>query len=452
MGLKGELDMHELTAASWTSRLTGWAGAGERVESVAVHMALGRVLASPVIAARPVPPEPTALVRGFAVAAADTGEGVYLEIGTKAHAVEPGQPLPPGTDTVLEPLDYSLAGRLIWIVDQAEPGRHVQSAGTEMKTGDLVLPAGLTLTGPALVAALAAGLSRVDVVRKPRVVIYPFADGQQGAAFAEQVPDIASIYLATAAQEWGAEPQVNPLVTKRAQLRDQLSLSARSADLLAVVAGNRKHGAALTMVGGIPCLHLPAGPTEVRISAWRWLRALLAHWYGQRPTEGTRLNLTVAQPVKPKPSGCLLLAAKVGDRYVGWPLPGALGGYRGAVAATALLAGDKALQTGDATTAELLEPVEAWQGHVLLAATPDAATVHPLALAPQRRIHVLTLLEDEARAAVAAGFVHGQLRGKPGDWWLETAPGVDAADLNRQLQDAVPGFGTAVPDGWARSG
>lgn len=456
--------MRELTTAGLSEWLKTWTWPDGRHESVAVHMALGRVLAEPVMATRPVPPWQIATVSGLAVIAAATGEDVYLKLGVDAHHVEAGERLPPGTDTVLGPLDYYLSDQSIWLVDKFQPGKGVKPP--EFVVGDLVVPAGVMLTGPALVACQAAGPARVQVVRRPRVAVYPLRAGRahtdrsghaarsldDGMPGPGHEPETTSILLAAAAQEWGAEPQVNPLVMHEEQLEQRLLLSARSADMLVVIDGDRQQGAALTTAADRPCLWLPADPAALWVAAWRWLQALLAHWYGQRWPQGTEVVVTLAQPIPRDTRGCLLLVGQIGRRFVAWPLPGALGSYRGAVDANAIFVGESGARAGDLVAAELLEPVGSLRRRTLIAGPVGAAEVQPRSLALHRRIHLLHLTEDETAEAVALGLVHGRLAGERGEWWLDPAPGVEAAELHRQLQDALPDTGPPVPIGWAQSG
>lgn len=461
--------MHNLTLSDWPELKNIWTWPADRQESVAVPMALGRVLAEPAVAQQPVPPTARAAAAGIAVAAAATGADVYLRLGVDAHLVEAGQPLPPGTDTVLGELDYSLVGQSVWVVDAFPPGQGVRPAGAEMAAGELVLPAGVTLDGPALVACQATGLTRVQVVRRPRVAIFPLCTGNgAGSAEAgsswrtgtaklaappdnwERQPDLMSLMLAAAAQDWGAEPLVNPLVQQPGQLAEQLAMAARTADLLAVIADDRACGAALDLIEDKPCLWLPADATGLRVAAWRWLRAMLADWYGQRPAAGTHVLAALAQPIAPDRGGCLLLAALVGSRYVAWPLPGPLGHYRGAVAANAVFAEDAGASAGDVVPVELLEPLRTVRRTVLLAAPASASDVQPPTLAGERRIHLLTLGDDDAAGAAAAGLVHGRLRGEPGAWWVEPANGVPAEDLHRLVQESLPEASAPAPAGWAR--
>ena len=151
-------------------------------EEVDVSPALaGRVLTADVAAAVSLPPFSTSAMDGYAVRAAELGDGPVpiafrlaagdppqpLPVGAAA-GIATGAPMPPGADAVVpvedaEEIDGALrAGR-------PADGAHIRPAGGDVESGRVVARAGRVLT-PALLAAVAAvGAARVRVARKPRV-------------------------------------------------------------------------------------------------------------------------------------------------------------------------------------------------------------------------------------------------------------------------------------------
>jgi molybdopterin molybdotransferase len=151
-------------------------------EEAAVSPALaGRVLAAGVSAAVSLPPFATSAMDGYAVRAAELGDGpvpIAFRIAAgdpprplpagAAAGIATGAPMPPGADAVVpvedaeEVEDALLAGR-------PEPGAHVRPAGGDVESGRVVAEAGRVLT-PALLAAIAAvGAATVRVARRPRL-------------------------------------------------------------------------------------------------------------------------------------------------------------------------------------------------------------------------------------------------------------------------------------------
>ena len=151
-------------------------------EEAAVSPALaGRVLTAGVSAEVSLPPFATSAMDGYAVRAAELGDGPVpiafrlaagdaprtLPAGAAA-GIATGAPMPPGADAVVpvedaeEVEDALRAGR-------PEIGAHIRPAGGDVESGRVVATAGRVLT-PALLAAIAAvGTARVRVARRPRL-------------------------------------------------------------------------------------------------------------------------------------------------------------------------------------------------------------------------------------------------------------------------------------------
>ena len=151
-------------------------------EEAAVLPALaGRVLAADVRAAVSLPPFATSAMDGYAVRAAELGDGP-VPIAFRLAAGDPprplpagsvagiatGAPMPPGADAVVPVEDAEeVEGALR--AGRPEPGAHIRPAGGDVESGRLVAEAGRVLT-PALLAAVAAvGAARVRVARRPRL-------------------------------------------------------------------------------------------------------------------------------------------------------------------------------------------------------------------------------------------------------------------------------------------
>ena len=132
-----------------------------------VH-ALGRTLAEPVIATA-LPPAPTAAIAGLATTATATaGASDYAPLPIDGTPVEPGQPMPPGTDAVLPPEWHDAGAALMPI----PPGHGVTAPGHDAPAG-WTLPAG-TVLGPLHIAILdQLGQATVAVIRRPHVAPCP---------------------------------------------------------------------------------------------------------------------------------------------------------------------------------------------------------------------------------------------------------------------------------------
>ena len=141
----------------------------------------GRVLAAEVAAAVSLPPFSTSAMDGYAVRAAELGDGPVpiafrlaagdaprpLPEGAVA-GIATGAPMPPGADPVVPVEDAEeVEGALR--AGRPEPGAHIRPAGGDVESGRVIARSGRVLT-PALLAAIAAvGAARVRVSRRPRI-------------------------------------------------------------------------------------------------------------------------------------------------------------------------------------------------------------------------------------------------------------------------------------------
>lgn len=166
--------------------------------AVPLAEALGLVTSVPVEAVEDVPPFDNTAMDGFAVRAADTAGAtddapVRLAVaGTLAAGAAPdlvvgpgeavrimtGAPMPPGADAVVmvERTATTDDGATVAVGLEVEPGNHVRRAGDDVRAGDLVFPAGTTLT-PAHLGVLATlGVRRAPVYPRPRVGVISTGD------------------------------------------------------------------------------------------------------------------------------------------------------------------------------------------------------------------------------------------------------------------------------------
>jgi molybdopterin molybdotransferase len=158
-------------------------------ERVAIREAVGRVLASDLIAPAELPAFSTSAVDGFAVRAADAGETLHV-IGESAAGrpfaarVEPGTAariltggvLPDGADTVVMVEDVRLVGESVTVPKDVRAGNNFHRPGADVKAGELVLRAGAQLGAAELGLVAALGFADVDVYRRPRVALMSTGD------------------------------------------------------------------------------------------------------------------------------------------------------------------------------------------------------------------------------------------------------------------------------------
>ena len=193
-------------------------------EPVLVPRALGRVLASDVVAADDVPGFDNSAMDGFAVRAADTAAApVVLPVagesraghpasdplpGGAAMAISTGAVLPEGADAVVPVEDTAARDAAVEVRVAVRAGRHVRRAGEDVRAGDAVLGVGTRL-GPAELAVLASvGVAEATCARRPRVALLTTGDELVGPGEPRgpgDVRDANAVGLAALAVAAGAE-------------------------------------------------------------------------------------------------------------------------------------------------------------------------------------------------------------------------------------------------------
>lgn len=200
-------------------------------EHCALPTTLGRILSDDVLAPVDVPGFDRANVDGFAVRAQDTfgaSEDKPLSLallsgsiqaGTvqpdelaagSAMAVATGAAIPRGASAVVMVEYVELASDRLLVRRPAEPGANITFAGTDIGRGETVLFRGSVLTSRETGVLAALGISRVDVVRRPRVGI--ISTGDELREPGDSLPvgcvfDSNARVLADLVQELGGEPR-----------------------------------------------------------------------------------------------------------------------------------------------------------------------------------------------------------------------------------------------------
>lgn len=197
----------------------------ERTESVPLHEACDRVLASDVFARLTQPPFDNSAMDGYALRHAD-----ILEVGTLLHvigrsaaghaftgSVGPGEavriftgaPLPAGSDTVLLQEDAeTLDDGRIRTTFLPPLGRHIRPRGQDFVEGEAVLKQGILLDAGRLTVAAAMNHPVLNVYARPKVALLATGDElvPPGSALgASQIVASNSYGVAALAREAGAE-------------------------------------------------------------------------------------------------------------------------------------------------------------------------------------------------------------------------------------------------------
>jgi molybdopterin molybdotransferase len=210
-------DVRMLTVEEALTSVLASAGGPLGVETVPVEDALGRVAAEPLVAASSLPPWPNSAMDGYAIratdvagatepdpvrlavigdAAAGIAGSTRVAVGT-AIRIATGAPIPPGADAVVAveattPIAADgtagtrardAAGPLpgACLVHAATPvGANIRGAASDVSAGDVVLPAGRTVTPSAIALGAGTGVLTAHVHARPRVAILATGDELRG--------------------------------------------------------------------------------------------------------------------------------------------------------------------------------------------------------------------------------------------------------------------------------
>ena len=229
-------------------------------EDVALDAALGRVLATDVVARGDLPAADNSSMDGYAVVAADLAHAtetssVVLPVRGEARAGRPithggpgtavliatGALLPSGADSIVPVEATSSAPGGVAFSQPTEPGSFVRRRGEDVHTGDVLLAAGCRLRSVDVGACAAAGVDRVSVARRPRVALLSTGDELVApgvAPEAHQVTDINTAMLTAAVLEAGGVTVPLGVVTDDRDAVSAALVRARdSADLIVSSAG-----------------------------------------------------------------------------------------------------------------------------------------------------------------------------------------------------------------------
>jgi molybdopterin molybdotransferase len=227
-------------------------------EKVLLREALGRVLATDIIAPVNLPPFDNSAVDGYAVCGEDidAAREQRLAIADRVaaghaatHAVKSGEavqiftgaPMPPGADTVFMQEDCRIDGAYVIVPPGLSRGANRRLAGEDIRAGAVALPAGRRLSAQDVALVAALGLTAIEVRRRVRVALFSTGDeiAEPGSPLAgAALYDSNRYLLAAAVARFGVE------VTDLGILRDEPKTLAR-----AIAAAAADHDLVLTSGG-----------------------------------------------------------------------------------------------------------------------------------------------------------------------------------------------------------
>ncbi|WP_135362949.1 molybdopterin-binding protein [Halosimplex halophilum] len=317
----------------------------DRTETLPVSTAVGRTLAAPVAARRPVPGFDQAVRDGFAVRAADT-EGATerdpaaLAVGSELDAdtavrVDAGRPLPEGADAVVgheavatvgtEPDLKTVDGGELTVTDPVEPGDGVRSTGADVAVDEEVLAAGDRIgpSDPGLCTAV--GRTRVEVRQRPAVGIVPVGgalvggDPGEGEVVETDGTTVAEFVEATGGKVVLRDPvEPDPYALRPAVERDLTKdllvtvggtgggESDRIVDAIAELGDVLADGVALDPAGTTtlsvvrerPVVSIPGDPVAAFVATTRFVAPAVARLADREPPEPRTVGAELADSIE----------------------------------------------------------------------------------------------------------------------------------------------------------
>jgi molybdopterin molybdotransferase len=227
-------------------------------EIVATADALDRVAAEDVHSPASMPEFRRSTVDGYAVRSTSTpgvmrvvgevrmGEAAAASVNVgEAALVHTGGYVPEGADAVVMlehtlPLDVHTTR--IQTRSRMSPGENIIQAGEDVRAGEAVVRAGARLREQEIAGLLSLGLTRANVVRRPRVALIPSGDelvAPDQPTRLGQVRNTNAPMLAALIRRHGGEPLVyDPLPDRRLAFEIAAERAMKEADIVVFMAGS----------------------------------------------------------------------------------------------------------------------------------------------------------------------------------------------------------------------
>jgi molybdopterin molybdotransferase len=225
-------------------------------ERVPLAAAFGRALAEDLSASGDVPAFDASTMDGYALRADDARvSGARLPVAFEVFAGRPapealppgaccriytGAPLPPGADAVEMQEEVRRAGKAAIFNRPAERGRFVRQRGSDLRAGEVALPAGAIVDAGTIGLAAGLGHAELAVPRRPRVAILPTGDEIVPVGRAPrpgQIVESNGHALAAAVRDAGGEPLLLRAARDDAGALARALDGARGADVLVTSGG-----------------------------------------------------------------------------------------------------------------------------------------------------------------------------------------------------------------------
>ena len=297
-------------------------------ETVPLRSALGRITAKDIYARFTLPVSNIATKDGVAVKSVELGTEITdtqdWQPGVHYVAAGMGSALPEGFDTLIlaEKVRFLDNGKLE-ILEMPRPKQNVSPPGAKVAEGERVVPAYFRLMPTHLGMLALAGITDVEVLKKPKVAILPTGNELVPLGIRPgigQNVESNGIFIEASLQQWGAESQLYPIIRDDPDdLERGIKTALTQADIILVNGGTGRgrenyddytakvieemgeilvHGLLMgpgkpTMIGmveGKPVIGIPGHPHAAIVITDIFVRPLIDKFLSQVPTSRRRVK------------------------------------------------------------------------------------------------------------------------------------------------------------------
>lgn len=281
--------------------------------------------------------------------------------------VDTGDPIRPPYDAVIMAEDLVETKDGVQITASAAPWQHVRPIGEDIVAGEMILPSRHKIRPIDVGVLLSAGITRIEVVKRPRAAIFPtgteIIEPEDTPREGSIIESNSRMFENMVIEAGGEARRFPPIIDDYEQIRDNIAKAVREYDMVIVNAGSSAgtedytvhvlrelgevivHGVAikpgkpviLAVVEGKPVIGLPGYPVSAYIGFENFVLPVLA-MMGQT---ALKKNEVVTASVSKRLVSSLrhkeyvrVKVGKVGDKMVAAPLA------RGAGAAMSLVRAD----------------------------------------------------------------------------------------------------------------
>lgn len=376
---------------------------------------LDSVLAEDVSADMDIPPFDNSAMDGYALIAADTASAtqespITLKViadlpagyppppavrSGEAVRIMTGAPMPRGTDAVARIEDVEGGGDTVRVSRPLLPGQDLRQRGEDVRTGDLVLTAGMVVR-PGEIGMLATlGRKRAKVIRAPRVAVLTTGDelvDPEEPVTPGKIRNSNLYSISAQVRACGGEPVMLGVARDTVgQLEAKIQEGAAGADMLITSGGvsvgdydvvkkvlgemgeilfwkvRMRPGSPVTFgrLRGKPMFGLPGNPTASMVAFEQFARPAILKMAGRNRFRRREVEATLQEPVRGRPGVRQFVRSMATEGPNGWTVrlsgPQGSGMLRTMVHSNALLVVPESatrLQPGDRVKVQLIDQPE----------------------------------------------------------------------------------------------